>query len=106
MGGAGIKSRGLDIVVDLAPQHKLSMCMALISSIYEIAGAAGPPVGSLFVDSKLTWRLAFCINLRNKGNFVAPNPLDQSLAYLEPHLFFFASSILLALYTKLQQDKC
>ncbi|PVI03675.1 putative major facilitator superfamily transporter [Periconia macrospinosa] len=63
MGGAGIMSGGLNIVADLAPQQKRPMFLALIASVYALAGAAGPPIGGLFVDSRLTWRFAFWINL-------------------------------------------
>ncbi|CAI6331493.1 unnamed protein product [Periconia digitata] len=63
MGGAGIMGGGLNIVADLAPQQKRPLFMALIASVYAVAGAAGPVIGGIFVDSKLTWRFAFWINL-------------------------------------------
>lgn len=64
MGGAGITSGGLNIAADLAPQRKRPIFLALVASVYALAGAAGPPLGGLFVDSRLTWRFAFWINLR------------------------------------------
>lgn len=84
IGGAGIMSGGLNIVADLAPQEKRPMYLALIASVYAFAGAAGPPVGGIFVDSKLTWRFAFWINLP---------------------LIFVAGIILLAFYNEPQRER-
>jgi MFS family permease len=54
----------LAIFGQVVPLRNRPRGMAIMTGLYSIATLAGPTVGGLLTDSRLTWRFCFWINLR------------------------------------------
>ncbi|KAJ7460118.1 DHA14-like major facilitator [Mycena galericulata] len=63
LGSAGIFSGALIIVANTVPLAKRPLYTGIIGGMYGIASVAGPLLGGVFTDSKVTWRFCFYINL-------------------------------------------
>ncbi|KAF7331504.1 Major facilitator superfamily transporter [Mycena kentingensis (nom. inval.)] len=63
VGSAGIFSGALLIVSVTVPLSNRPLYTGLVGSMYGIASVAGPLLGGMFADSKLSWRWCFFINL-------------------------------------------
>jgi MFS family permease len=61
---AGMLTGNLAIFGQVVPLRNRPRGMAIMTGLYSIATLAGPTVGGLLTDSRLTWRFCFWINLR------------------------------------------
>ncbi|KAF7861702.1 uncharacterized protein EAF02_010656 [Botrytis sinoallii] len=59
----GIWCGTLTIVTNVVPPAKRYLYVSVVTSMYGVSSAAGPLLGGLFTDSKLTWRFCFWLNL-------------------------------------------
>ncbi|KAF7945603.1 uncharacterized protein EAE97_004641 [Botrytis byssoidea] len=59
----GIWCGTLTLVTNVVPPAKRYLYVPLVTSMYGVSSAAGPLLGGLFTDSKLTWRFCFWLNL-------------------------------------------
>ncbi|OTA52369.1 MFS general substrate transporter [Hypoxylon sp. EC38] len=62
LGGAGISSGVIAIIVHAVPLHKRPLSQGMIGAVFGIASVVGPLLGGAFT-SKVTWRWCFYINL-------------------------------------------
>ncbi|KAI0112741.1 MFS general substrate transporter [Hypoxylon sp. NC0597] len=62
LGGAGITSGVIAIIVHAVPLHKRPLTQGMIGAVFGIASVVGPLLGGAFT-SKVTWRWCFYINL-------------------------------------------
>ncbi|KAI0121109.1 major facilitator superfamily domain-containing protein [Xylariales sp. AK1849] len=62
LGGAGITSGVISILVHAVPLHKRPLYQGMIGAVFGLASVIGPLVGGAFT-SKVTWRWCFYINL-------------------------------------------
>lgn len=60
----GIWCGTLTLVTNVVPPAKRYLYVSVVTSMYDVSSAAGPLLGGLFTDSKLTWRFCFWLNLR------------------------------------------
>ncbi|KAJ5368692.1 Aspyridones efflux protein [Penicillium cataractarum] len=60
---AGMLTGNLAIFGQVVPLRNRPRGMAIMTGLYSIATLAGPTVGGLLTDSRLTWRFCFWINL-------------------------------------------
>jgi MFS family permease len=63
-GSAGIFGGSLAVVTQIIPLKHRPMYIGLISCMFGVASLLGPLVGGIIIDSSLTWRFCFWINLR------------------------------------------
>ena len=61
---AGMLTGNLAIFGQVVPLRNRPRGMAIMTGLYSIATLAGPTVGGVLTDSRLTWRFCFWINLR------------------------------------------
>ncbi|TGO61660.1 hypothetical protein BOTNAR_0125g00050 [Botryotinia narcissicola] len=59
----GIWCGTLTLVTNVVPPAKRYLYVSVVTSMYGVSSAAGPLLGGLFTDSKLTWRFCFWLNL-------------------------------------------
>ncbi|KAI0843643.1 MFS general substrate transporter [Hypoxylon sp. FL0890] len=62
LGGAGITSGVIAVIVHAVPLHKRPLTQGMIGAVFGIASVVGPLLGGAFT-SKVTWRWCFYINL-------------------------------------------
>ncbi|KAJ5833038.1 Aspyridones efflux protein [Penicillium riverlandense] len=113
---AGLLTGNLAIFGQVVPLRKRPRGMAIMTSLYSIATLAGPTVGGLLTDSRLTWRFCFWINLpfgfaaaviiililHRKPGKLADLPLKQKIARLDLLGASVLSSSLVCLFLGLQ----
>jgi MFS family permease len=61
---AGLLSGSMVIISHSVVLRRRAMLLALLSGVYGIASVAGPLIGGVITDSKLTWRFCFWLNIR------------------------------------------
>ncbi|PQE28707.1 MFS transporter protein [Rutstroemia sp. NJR-2017a WRK4] len=59
----GIWCGVLTLVAHVCPPRKRYLYVSVVTSMYGVASAAGPLLGGVFTDSRVTWRFCFWINL-------------------------------------------
>ncbi|KAF4635277.1 hypothetical protein G7Y89_g2825 [Cudoniella acicularis] len=59
----GIWCGTLTLVAYAVPPKRRYIYVSVVTSMYGVSSAAGPLLGGLFTDSRLTWRFCFWINL-------------------------------------------
>ena len=62
LGGSGITSGAITIVVYILPLHKRPAYMGLFGAVFGVSSVLGPLLGGVFVD-KVSWRWCFYINV-------------------------------------------
>ncbi|KAJ0413748.1 major facilitator superfamily domain-containing protein [Aspergillus carlsbadensis] len=62
LGGAGLFSGSILLVAQSVPKRQRALCTGIVSSLYAIAGVAGPLMGGALTDY-VSWRWCFYINL-------------------------------------------
>ncbi|KAI1139874.1 MFS general substrate transporter [Hypoxylon sp. FL0543] len=62
LGGAGITSGVIAVIVHAVPLHKRPLTQGMIGAVFGLASVVGPLLGGAFT-SKVTWRWCFYINL-------------------------------------------
>lgn len=94
VGYAGLYSGTWLIVVDSVPLRRRPFYISIISTMFAVAGVAGPLLGGLFADSRrLTWRFGFWVNLR-KYPF-QPHPGDANCFSVAIGAFVVTSVLLI-----------
>lgn len=79
-GAAGLLCGSLTIFGRSVPLKKRAFGMALVTSMYGIAGVIGPTLGGVITDTpRLTWRFCFWMNLRKSlSDLIVPGSPDHS----------------------------
>lgn len=76
-GGAGIFGGSLAVVTQIIPLKDRPMYIGAVSCMFGVASLLGPLVGGIIVDSWLTWRFCFWVNLRKycleNTSYIPPN---------------------------------
>lgn len=62
--GGGLWCGTLTLMGHAVPVSKRHFYVSVVTSMYGVASAAGPLLGGIFTDSRLTWRFCFWVNLR------------------------------------------
>lgn len=75
---AGMLTGNLAIFGQVVPLRSRPRGMAIMTGLFSVATLAGPTVGGLLTDSRLTWRFCFWINLR-ESKWPPPSPFSISL---------------------------
>jgi MFS family permease len=63
-GAAAVFGGGLAVVQQTVPLKRRPKYLGLIASMFGVSSLVGPTVGGVIIDSWLTWRFCFWINLR------------------------------------------
>lgn len=103
-GGAGLTVLSQTVISDLVAPRERGKYQAFTTSVYGIAGIAGPPVGGFFVEH-LSWRWDFWINVPvciaalvlcyGTTRMVVPVPEERRMDYTGMALFVTAVTTLL-----------
>ncbi|KAF2475209.1 MFS multidrug transporter-like protein [Lindgomyces ingoldianus] len=62
-GAGGIIAGGLLMINYLIPKPKRPVYLSIIATMYSVAAIAGPVLGGVFAESRVTWRFCFWMNL-------------------------------------------
>ncbi|KAK8059901.1 major facilitator superfamily transporter [Apiospora saccharicola] len=98
LGGAGIFSGTMIIMIPMIPLRKRPMFQGVFGMVFGLASVMGPLVGGGFTDG-VTWRWCFYINLPIGAAAVAQPGVWEQLLRLDPlgTLFFVPSVVCLLL---------
>ena len=102
VGGGGLMAMAFTIVGDILAPRQRGRYMGYFTSVFAVAGVAGPVLGGFFVD-QLTWRWIFWVNLPfgAVAMVVVTRNLRLPLPTLERKIDYLGGALLVASVTAL-----